>query len=175
MLTFLVQAFVLSFSPTAYSIHPPPASTSLPFLHLLIDFIKEITLTCPRPPHSLPLCSRVVFTIFLYGKILEECGGSGCFLQEHESNVAGWVCVWGGQLFQYLTKFQVLSQRGCWLQVTRGCRPLAALIKGAPRISSASVHTSTHMLADGPLKLNTPSWRRHHPSSEIGTFIQRFP
>lgn len=59
-----------------------------------------------------------------------------------------------GQLFQYLTKFQVLSQRVCWLQVSRGCRPLAVLIKGVTLISSASVHTSTHKLVDVLLKFN---------------------
>lgn len=129
---------------------------SLPFLPLLIDFVKEITLTCPRLPHSLPLCSQVVFTIFLYGKSLrnvEEVGVS--FRSMNLMWLGGWRGGWG-QLFQYLTKFQVLSQRGCWLQVTRGCRPLAALIKGDPLISSASVHTSSHMSADGLLKLNTP-------------------
>lgn len=59
-----------------------------------------------------------------------------------------------GQLFQYLAAFQVLSQRVCWLQVSRGCRPLAVLIKGVTLISSASVHTSTHKLVDVLLKFN---------------------
>lgn len=59
-----------------------------------------------------------------------------------------------GQLFQYLTKFQVLSQRVCWLQISRGCRPLAVLIKGVTLISSASVHTSTHKLVDILLMFN---------------------
>lgn len=59
-----------------------------------------------------------------------------------------------GQLFQYLTKFQVLSQRVCWLQVSQDFRPLAVLIKGVTLISSASVHTSTHTLVDVLLKFN---------------------
>lgn len=126
MLTFLVQPFVLSFSPTTYSIHPPPpASTSLPFLPRLIDFIKEITLTGPRPPHSLPLCSQVVFTIFLYGKSLrnvEEVGVS--FRSMNLMWLAGWG--WGGggscsnisQSFRYLVKggvgFRLPEAAGLW-------------------------------------------------------------
>ena len=50
----------------------PPFSPS-PFS--LIYYMKEITLTCPPA-----LCSQVCLLLSVW-KILEECGGSGCFLQ----------------------------------------------------------------------------------------------
>lgn len=85
-----VQAFVPYHTPAAIAadckhLHKLtkeiPSSSLLPFS--LIYYTKEITLTCPcsPPPLSpLTLCSQVCL-LFSVWKILQECGGSGCFLQ----------------------------------------------------------------------------------------------
>lgn len=122
---FLRSSLCCIFYSHSCQLTPPPAfkSSPLPFLTLLIYFVEEITLSCPPPPHSLALCSQVVFTIFLCGKALRNVEEVGVSFRSMNLMWFGWRGGWDScsnisQSFRYLVKgcvgFRFPEVAGLW-------------------------------------------------------------